>query len=125
IGEAARAALKDLGLVIDSMDDIGGDLMLALGSWRERATAQLRPHDIALDWRAVSPQGLPVYPELRPWHVIHIVRLLDEALTNAVKHARRRRIMVTIETPSDPSGVYGCISVEDDGNGSALTGDGP
>jgi len=124
IGEAARAALKDLRLVIDSMDDIGGDLMLALGSWRERATAQLRPHDIALDWRAVSPQGLPVYPELRPWHVIQIVRLLDEALTNAVKHARARRIMVTIETLTDASGAYGRISVEDDGTGFALTPDG-
>ncbi len=57
IGDAARAALKDLRLVIDSMDDIGGDLMLALGSWRERATAQLRPHDIALVWRAVGAAG--------------------------------------------------------------------
>ena len=57
IGDAARAALKDLRLVIDSMDDIGGDLMLALGSWRERVTAQLRPHDLALAWRAVEPAG--------------------------------------------------------------------
>ena len=105
IGEAARAALKDLRLVIDSMDDIGGDLMLALGSWRERATAQLRPHDIALVWRAVSPQGLPVHPELRPWHTIQIVRLLDEAVTNAVKHAGARRITVSIETTNDASGL--------------------
>jgi signal transduction histidine kinase len=125
IGEAARAALKDLRLVIDSMDDIGGDLMLALGSWRERATAQLRPHDIALDWRAVTPQGLPVHPELRPWHVIQIVRLLDEALTNAVKHAGARRITVSIETLTDASGfAYGRITVEDDGKGFALTPDG-
>ncbi len=60
IGEAARAALKDLRLVIDSMDDIGGDLMLALGSWRDRAAAQLRAHEIALDWRAAAagPAGL-------------------------------------------------------------------
>ncbi len=66
IGEAARAALKDLRLVIDSMDDIGGDLMLALGSWRERAMAQLRPHDIALDWHAVSagPAGASGTPAL-------------------------------------------------------------
>src|SRR5207244_3375168 len=71
IGEAARAALKDLRLVIDAMDDIGGDLMLALGSWRERAMAQLRPHDIALEWQT-TPPGLPVHPELRPWHVIQI-----------------------------------------------------
>jgi signal transduction histidine kinase len=124
IGEAARAALKDLRLVIDSMDDIGGDLMLALGSWRERAMAQLRPHDIALDWR-VTPQGLPVYPELRPWHVIQIVRLLDEALTNAVKHADARRITVSIETLADASGfAVGRITVEDDGKGFELAPDG-
>jgi signal transduction histidine kinase len=121
IGDAARAALKDLRLVIDSMDDIGGDLMLALGSWRERATAQLRPHGIALDWRVVSPQGLPVHPELRPWHVIQIVRILDEAMTNAVKHADARRIAVSIETLHDgASSGCGCITVEDDGKGFAL-----
>jgi signal transduction histidine kinase len=125
IGEAARAALKDLRLVIDSMDDIGGDLMLALGSRRERAMAQLRPHDIALDWRVVTPQGLPVHPELRPWHVIQIVRLLDEALTNAVKHADARRITVSIERLIDASSLpQGCITVEDDGRGFAPPPDG-
>jgi signal transduction histidine kinase len=124
IGDAARAALKDLRLVIDSMDDIGGDLMLALGSWRDRATAQLRPHGIALDWRAVPP-GLPVYPELRPGHVIQIVRILDEAMTNAVKHANAKRIAVSIETITDDAGRdRGCISVEDDGKGFALGPDG-
>jgi hypothetical protein len=47
---------------------------------------QLRPHDIALDWRALTPQGLPAHLELRPWHVIQIVRQLDEGLTNAFAH---------------------------------------
>lgn len=124
IGDAARAALKDLRLVIDSMDDIGGDLMLALGSWRERATAQLRPHDMALEWNAVTPQGLPVYPELRPWHVIQIVRLLDEALTNAVKHANATRVTVTIETLAGAAGPSrGRITVADDGGGFDVTCD--
>lgn len=124
IAEAARAALKDLRLVIDSMDDIGGDLMLALGSWRERATAQLRPHDITLGWQVATPQGLPLHPELRPWHVIQIVRVLDEAVTNAVKHARARNIAVTIETHDDGQGPYGVISVADDGQGFELIADG-
>ncbi|WP_369719490.1 ATP-binding protein [Bradyrhizobium sp. LLZ17] len=119
ITDAARAALKDLRLVIDSMDDIGGDLMLALGSWRERAAMQLRPHDIVLDWRVATPQGLPLHPELRPWHVIQIVRILDEAVTNAVKHAAARHIAVTIETLDDGRGPYGVISVADDGCGFA------
>ncbi|MGY3618760.1 sensor histidine kinase [Bradyrhizobium sp. USDA 10063] len=125
IAEAARAALKDLRLVIDSMDDIGGDLMLALGTWRERAMAQLRSHDIALEWRVASAQGMPVHPELRPWHVIQIVRLLDEALTNAVRHAEARRVTVTIETLTEgPDAGRGCISIEDDGKGFAITPDG-
>jgi signal transduction histidine kinase len=118
VGEAARAALKDLRLVIDSMDDIGGDLMLALGSWRDRLTAQLRPHGLALDWK-ITPPGLPVHPELRPSHVIQILRLLDEAVTNAVKHARATTISVSIATLTDLSGAYGCITVEDDGQGFA------
>lgn len=124
ITDAARAALKDLRLVIDSMDDIGGDLMLALGSWRERAAMQLRPHDIALDWRVATPQGLPLHPELRPWQVIQIVRILDEAVTNAVKHATARHVTVTIETHDDDNGPYGVISVADDGKGFALADEG-
>ena len=106
------------------MDDIGGDLMLALGSWRERAAMQLRPHDIALDWRVATPQGLPLHPELRPWHVIQIVRILDEAVTNAVKHAQARNIALSIETLDDGQGPYGVISVADDGQGFALAGNG-
>ncbi len=124
ITDAARAALKDLRLVIDSMDDIGGDLMLALGSWRERASAQLRPHDITLEWRVATVQGLPLHPELRPWHVIQIVRILDEAVTNAVKHAQARHITVTIETLDASEGPCGLISVTDDGRGFAPAGHG-
>jgi signal transduction histidine kinase len=50
--------------------------------------------------------------------VIQIVRLLDEALTNAVKHAKARRVTVTIETLADEAGPgRGRITVADDGNG--------
>jgi signal transduction histidine kinase len=90
--------------------------MLALGSWRDRVAAQLRPHDIALNWK-ITPPGLPVHPELRPAHVIQIVRLLDEAVTNAAKHAGAKNITVSIATLTDASGPYGCIAVEDDGRG--------
>ncbi|MCU4182533.1 ATP-binding protein [Bosea sp. BH3] len=125
IGEAARGALRDLRLVIDAMDEIDGDLMLALGSWRERTEARLRPHGIVLDWRVLTPEGLPLHPELRPWQVIQILRLLDEAVTNAVKHAGARRIFVGLETVA-PAGepAYGRITVEDDGHGFVLSPDG-
>lgn len=125
IGEAARAALKDLRLVIDAMDDIGGDLMLALGAWRERIAAQLRAHHIEIAWRVLTPQGLPLHPELRPGHVIQILRLLDEAVTNAVKHSGARTITVEIETVAAADGHRGRISVRDDGRGFDAQAGGP
>ena len=67
----------------------------------------------------------PVYPELRPWHVIQIIRILDEAVTNAVKHAEARRITVSIETLNDTSSSgCGCMTVEDDGKGFPLASSG-
>lgn len=122
IGEAARAALKDLRLVIDAMDDIDGDLMLALGTWRERTAAQLRSHNLSLEWRILTPEGMPVHPELRPWHVIQILRLLDEAVTNAVKHAGAKRITVSVETIGYAvESRRGRITVSDDGRGFAVS----
>jgi signal transduction histidine kinase len=125
IGEAARAALKDLRLVIDAMDDIGGDLMLVLGSWRERTTAQLRAHQMKLDWQ-VRGSGIPPIADLRPWHVIQVLRLLDEAVTNAVKHSGARTVKVTVETVyAEGEAPTGQISVEDDGRGFDLADDAP
>jgi signal transduction histidine kinase len=117
IGDAARAALRDLRLVIDAMDDIDGDLMLALGAWRERAEAQLRPHGMSLDWQVRSPSGLPVHPELHPWHVLQILRLLDEAVTNAVKHSAATRLTVILETVEPAEGRHGRIVIQDNGRG--------
>jgi signal transduction histidine kinase len=124
IGVAARAALRDLRLVIDAMDDIDGDLMLALGVWRERAQAQLRPHGMALEWRALTPSGLPVCPDLRPWHVIQILRLLDEAVTNAVKHSGAKRVIVSLETIENVGRRHGRITISDDGCGFCPSQDG-
>jgi signal transduction histidine kinase len=56
--------------------------------------------------------------------VIQIVRILDEAVTNAVKHAQARNIAVTIETLDGGEGPYGVISIADDGKGFALAGEG-
>lgn len=123
IGEAARAALKDLRLVIDAMEDVGGDLLLALGSWRERTAIQLRAHQIELDWQVRTTGGLPPFEDLRPWHVIQIVRLMDEAITNAVKHSGARKISVILRTATDAAASDGKgastvhIAIRDDGRG--------
>lgn len=118
IGEAARAALKDLRLVIDAMEEMDGDLMLALASWRERIDTQLRAHQMHLDWAIRGHTGLPIFQNLRPWHVIQLIRLMDEVVTNAVKHSGGRCVAVTIETVNDAFGrPTGRITIQDDGDG--------
>ncbi|MCL6705549.1 ATP-binding protein [Pseudomonas sp. R2.Fl] len=118
IGEAARAALKDLRLVIDAMEDVDGDLLLALASWRERTEIQLRAHQVELDWQIRSKTTDLTFPELRPWHVIQIVRLMDEAVTNAVKHAEARTISVILRTAEGPENAQALhITIRDDGKG--------
>ncbi|MDH4414912.1 MAG: ATP-binding protein [Rhizobium sp.] len=118
IGEAARAALKDLRLVIDAMEEIDGDLMLALASWRERIDTQLRAHQMHLDWTIRGHSGLPIFDNLRSWHVIQLIRLMDEVVTNAVKHSGGKRVAVTIEAVNDASDrPTGRITIQDDGHG--------
>jgi signal transduction histidine kinase len=71
---------------------------------------------MTLEWRALTPAGLPVCPDLRPWHVIQILRLLDEAVTNAVKHSGAKRVTVSLETIGDAD-PHGRITISDNGRG--------
>ncbi|OYU47518.1 MAG: hypothetical protein CFE31_15655 [Rhizobiales bacterium PAR1] len=121
IGEAARMALRDMRLVIDAMDDVGGELMLVLATWRERAETQLRSLDIRLDWVIENETGLPTFEGLRPLHILNVLRLLDEAITNVIKHSCAQSVELHLKTVKDQSGeIFGRIILKDDGRGGAV-----
>lgn len=120
IGAAARHALRDMRLVIDAMDDVGGDLMLVLATWRERSEAALRGVGMSLRWTADPDAGLPIFQGLRPRHVLNVLRILEEALTNAIKHSGARAVEVCLLTIEDAAGNrLGRIVLADDGQGGA------
>ncbi len=91
IESAARAALEDLRLVIDSLDLEDGDLRLALAGFRERLTPQLRRLGVDFAW---SMEALPEVGGVAPTNALAILRILQEAITNALKHGSARRIEV-------------------------------
>lgn len=125
IKNTAALALGDLRNVIDAMDDVEGDIMLILGAWRARVATRLKAHGMGLDWRQGTPSGLPVAENLEPRHVIHILRLLEEAVTNAVKHSGAPQVRISLETVEPPgTAPHGRIVVEDGGRGFALASDG-
>lgn len=112
IETAAREALDDLRLVIQSLDIGDEDLPVVLAYFRERTALQLRRLGIALDW---SMDRLPPITGVTPGHALALLRILQEAVTNALKHGPAKRIVVTGEMAPDASAR---IIIENDGRNS-------
>lgn len=109
IEKTAREALDDLRLVIQSLDIGNEDIPVVLAYFRERVTLQLRRLDIALDW---SMDRLPAITGVTPGHALALLRIFQEAVTNAVKHGPARRIAFRGDKAPDGAAR---ISIENDG----------
>jgi two-component system sensor histidine kinase UhpB len=107
--QAARDALSDLRLVIYSLDLGDRELPLALANFRERLIPQLQRLGVELDWSIAS---LPEVTGVTPGNALAVLRILQEAITNALKHGPARRIAIR-GMPSADGGV--AITVENDG----------
>lgn len=110
VARAAREALDDLRLVIHSLDIQDRELPVALAGLRERLERQLKRIGVELHW---SMARLPEIAGVTPSHALNVLRILQEAVTNAVKHGRPSRISVLGER-DDRGGAR--IVVENDGN---------
>jgi len=109
IEHAAREALDDLRLVIHSLDIDDRELGVALSGLRERLERQLRRLNIGLDW---STANLPEISGVTPTHALNVLRIVQEALTNAITHGKARHIRVRGGAAADGRA---CLSVENDG----------
>jgi signal transduction histidine kinase len=112
-----RRTLDELRLMIDSLDPACADLSVALGMLRRRSEGLAGVGGPVLDWRTAH---LPDLPPLPPAVVLHVLRIVQEALGNALKHADARRIAV--EAAWDGARVH--LAVIDDGKGVAREGTG-
>jgi two-component system, NarL family, sensor histidine kinase UhpB len=95
--------------VINSLDLGDRDLPLALAGFRERLGPQLRRIGVELAW---SMEGLPEISGVTPANALSILRILQEAVTNAIKHGPAGRITIRATGEADGSAA---IRVENDG----------
>jgi signal transduction histidine kinase len=114
VAAALRECIDDLRLTIDSLEPTDNDLLPALGNFRYRLEGRLKALGVQLDWQA---HELPPLANLTPRTVLHVLRILQEAFTNVLKHARASRIRV--ETGTLPERRQAFIRVSDDGEGFA------
>ena len=120
IADELQLSLNDLHVIIDSLDEAAGrDLGLSLGRLRERIEPWLAIHGVVLDWRVRLPESIFLSAE----STLHVLRIIQEALNNVLKHAAASRVRVSAETIDHSIRV----EVSDDGRGmtkAATTGRG-
>jgi signal transduction histidine kinase len=115
IAEALRQSLDDLRLVIDSLDPADDDLLAVLGMVRSRLEPRLERHGISVRWQVVD---VPPVPGFGPEMALQAMRIVQEALTNVVKHAGARTVTVRTGTGPDEHGRRGVfVEIIDDGGG--------
>ena len=109
IERSAREALDDLRVVIHSLDIGDRELSLALAGLRERLARQLKRLGIALEW---STAQLPEIAGVTPTHALNVLRIVQEAVTNAVRHGPATRIAVRGQALGP---AHAALIVENDG----------
>lgn len=114
VAEVLQEALDEMRLLLDSVA-ISEDLSQVLGSLRARVEPRLERHGLRFDWRVSE---LPDLPGLGPRGVVQVIRIVQECLSNVIKHADATtvRISTGLATGSGREpGVF--LEVEDDGRG--------
>lgn len=106
---ALQDSLDDLRLLMDSTD-LGRQLQGALVAWRNRWDPRLAALDISLQWQVQDPLD---DASLKPDAVLQLMRILQEATANVVKHAQASRITLTVT--QDHTGLT--LTIQDDGLG--------
>lgn len=88
--EHVKAALDDMRLVVDSLQPVEGDLVAVLAMLRWRLQPRLAAAGVQVRW---DVSRLPPLPGLSPHAVLQVQRIVLEAVTNVLKHARAREVV--------------------------------
>jgi signal transduction histidine kinase len=105
-------SINDLRMVTASLDASDGDLHDALGGFAVRIGDQLKTAGIALDWQADRQTDAITLP---PRSTLEMLRVIQEAVTNAIRHADATRVAIVIGQSAE--GADFSVSIIDDGKG--------
>ena len=113
VAQVLKGCIDDLKLAIDAMEPVEADLLLLLATLRFRLGPRLETTGIALLWRV---QDIPPLEWLDPKSSLHILRILQEAFTNIIKHTKATEI--TVATGADSSVIS--VTIADNGQGFSM-----
>jgi signal transduction histidine kinase len=103
--------LHELRSTVDSLGVDFHDMGELLGSFRDRIEPVLDAQGIDLDWQV---QPMPATAGLNASERLHVLRIVQEAFTNILKHSGANRVTLRAENESAGLSV---ISIIDNGSG--------
>ena len=108
-----QLVIDELRLIIDSLDTVGETLGTALATFRARIEPKLSAAGIDLHWSNTLPGTVD---HLGARDVLQIFRIVQEAVTNVIKHANSPTIDIEIGVDqADPNAIR--IKIADAGSG--------
>lgn len=114
MSEALTDCIDELKITIDSLEPVESDLLVVLGNLRYRLGPRLNAAGITLEW---AVKDLPPLEYLDAENVRSVLRIVQEAFTNTLKHANAKKITLTTSVDYPNNRVL--VSVADDGLGLA------
>ncbi|WP_423459285.1 sensor histidine kinase [Ottowia sp. VDI28] len=119
VAQVLKECIDDLKLSIDSLEPVHADLLALLAALRYRLGPRLEGAGMALRWRM---NDLPPLPWLDAQSALHVLRILQEVLTNIVKHSGAAEIILTTtEAPSPTDADIPGVQVRVQDNGRPFT----
>lgn len=108
-----RHCIAEMRLTLEAMSPADGDFASLLGNFRYRWDGILKSAGLQPLWRIEVPDSPPLrlHTDLR----LDVLRVLQEALTNVIKHAQARTVEVVVRYQAAEGMLY--LRVKDDGCG--------
>jgi signal transduction histidine kinase len=103
--------MDELRVAIDSLDTGQRDPLTLLGTLRYRLAPRFQSLGLHLGWEVAD--DLPELPELTPAEALHLMRLAQEALGNALKHSGASAVRMQLQA----EGQEGRLDICDNGRG--------
>ena len=110
IVQALRECIADMRLTLEAMGPESSDFLQAWSNFRYRWQQLLESSGLNSSWEIDAGDR---QVELTPHVILQLLRIVQEALTNVLKHARAEKVAIRLRTDDERIG----IEVFDDGRG--------
>lgn len=114
VSDTLRGAIDQMRVALEALASEEQDFGTAFGNFRFRWDARLRDCGLKPVWQMDLPDAMPA---IAPHDALQILHIVQESLTNVVKHARASTVTVRMQ---HAGGVL-AVDVVDDGVGGAAT----